>query len=118
MMIILREIDAMKIFKISFTAILFVLLSTAIYAGPLIEKPIDETEFVKMFAGKSAEFVKETLGDPEAISSKKNESGTVEFWLYKDLVKIDDKGKTFKYTQIGIINNYVETLGNTNRAPK
>ncbi|HDY84943.1 MAG TPA: hypothetical protein ENH74_04585 [Methylophaga sp.] len=79
---------------------------------------MDETTFVKTFAGKSADFVRESLGDPETISSKKNESGTVEFWLYKDIVKIDKKGKTFKFTQIGIINNYVETLGNTNRTPK
>jgi len=113
-----EKLDAMKIFKISFTAILFVLLSTAGYANSLAQTPMGETEFVKMFAGKSAEFVREKLGEPENFASKKNESGTVEFWLYKDIVKIGSKGKTFKYTQIGIINNYVETLGNTNREPK
>jgi hypothetical protein len=108
----------MKILKISLAPILFVLLSTSVMANGLLETPMDETTFVKTFAGKSADFVKENLGDPETISSKKNESGTVEFWLYKDIVKMDKKGKTFKYTQIGIINNYVETLGNTNRTPK
>lgn len=105
-------------FKISFASILFALLSTAVFANTLVETPMDEAKFVKMFAGKDATFVKENLGEPESIDSKKNESGTVEFWLYKDIVKIDSKGKTFKFTQIGIINNYVETLGNTNRQPE
>lgn len=79
---------------------------------------MSEVEFVKMFAGKDADFVREKLGEPETISSKDNASGTVEFWVYKNLVKMGDTDKTFKFTQIGIINNYVETLGNTNRSPK
>lgn len=118
MIIFVEKINAMKILKTRFVPLLFVLLSTAVYANPLLETPMEEGAFVKMFAGKSADFVRENLGDPELISSKKNESGTVEFWLYKDIVKINKQGKTFKYTQIGIINNYVETLGNTNRQPK
>lgn len=49
---------------------------------------------------------------------RENESGTVEFWVYKNIVKVGNTDKTYKYTQIGIINNYIETLGNTNRSPK
>lgn len=98
---------------------LFVLLiSFAVNAAPLISEPMDETAFVKMFAGKHSDYVREKLGNPELIDSKKNDSGTVEFWLYKDIVKVNKKGKTFRYTQIGIVNDYVETLGNTNRLPK
>jgi hypothetical protein len=92
------------------------LMMSSIQANPLTI-PMDENEFVKTFAGKSAEFVKDSLGEPDQISSKSNDSGKVEFWLYTDIVKVGKKDKTFKFTQIGIINNYVETMGNTNRSP-
>jgi len=101
---------------IAIASVLFVFAANAQASGT-VETPINETQFVTMFAGKTAEFVKESLGEPEKIASKKNESGTVQFWLYKDIVTMGKNGKTFKYTQIGIINDYVETLGNTNRAP-
>jgi hypothetical protein len=97
---------------------LLVLLITNVYAAEKVETPINETEFVSLFAGKTAQFVKESLGEPVEIASKNNQSGTVEFWLYENIVSIGKTDKTFKYTQIGIINDYVETLGNTNRQPK
>jgi len=87
------------------------------YASPVLTKPMNETTFVKTFSGKTSEFVRENLGEPDKIASKTNESGKVEFWLYKDIVTMNKAGKTFKFTQIGIINNYVETLGNSNRTP-
>lgn len=80
--------------------------------------PIAEFEFVKIFSGKDADFVRSKLGEPAEIMKRENESGTVEFWIYKNIVKIGNSDKTYKYTQIGIINNYIETLGNTNRSPK
>ncbi len=80
--------------------------------------PIAEFEFVKIFSGKDADFVKDKLGEPAEIMKRENESGTVEFWIYKNIVKIGNTDKTYKYTQIGIINNYIETLGNTNRSPE
>ncbi len=88
------------------------------YADSDLTIPIVEFEFVKMFSGKNADFVRDKLGEPEEIMKRENESGTVEFWIYKDIVKIGNSDKTYKYTQIGIINNYIETLGNTNRSPK
>jgi len=96
---------------------LLLLSVTNSYATDKMANPMNETEFVTLFAGKTAEFVKEKLGEPESIASKNNQSGTVEFWLYKDIVTMGKGEKTFKYTQIGIINDYVETLGNTNRQP-
>ncbi len=97
---------------------MIMLIPTVLYAEAKIVETIAEFEFVKMISGKDAEFVREKLGEPDEISSKKNASGTVEFWIYKNLVRIGNGDKTYKYTQIGIINNHVETLGNTNRSPK
>ncbi|MDO8826689.1 hypothetical protein [Methylophaga sp.] len=88
------------------------------YADSELQIPVAEFEFVKIFSGKDAEFVRDKLGEPEEIMKRENESGTVEFWIYKDIVKVGNSDKTYKYTQIGIINNYIETLGNTNRSPK
>lgn len=108
-----------RLVKIIFVPIcMIILLPSVLHAEAKIVSAIAEFEFVKMFAGKDAEFVREKLGEPDEISSKENASGTVEFWLYKDLVRIGNGDKMYKYTQIGIINNYVETLGNTNRTPK
>jgi hypothetical protein len=101
--------------KIIAVSSLLLLSATNLYATERLVTPINETDFVVLLAGKTAEFVKQSLGEPEQISSKNNDSGTVEFWLYKDIVSMGKKGKTFKYTQIGIINDHVETLGNTNR---
>lgn len=88
------------------------------YADSKLEMPVAEFEFVKIFSGKDAEFVRDKLGEPAEIMKRENESGSVEFWIYKDIVKVGNSDKTYKYTQIGIINNYIETLGNTNRSPK
>ena len=107
--------------KMITTAFLLLLLVTNLHAEKMIEvvkTPINETEFVTLFAGQTSEFIRGSLGEPEKIISKSNESGTTEFWLYKDIVTMGKDGKTFKYTQIGIINGYAETLGNTNRQPK
>lgn len=93
------------------------ILNTA-YSDTEINIPIEEFEFVKIFSGKNAEFVRNKLGEPEEIMKRENEGGTVEFWIYKDIVKIGNSDKTYKYTQVGIINNFIETLGNTNRSPK
>lgn len=78
---------------------------------------LSEFGFVKEFSGKSAEYVREALGEPEQVSVRENASGRVEFLVYKDLVKVGNSSNRYKYTQIGIINGYVETIGNTNRAP-
>lgn len=94
------------------------LMSVSVYADSVIKEPIPEFEFVKIFSGKDADFVKQRLGEPDEIIKRENDSGKVEFWVYKDIVKVGTSDKTYKYTQIGIINDYVETLGNTNRAPK
>ncbi|THK40855.1 hypothetical protein E8Q33_11220 [Methylophaga sp. SB9B] len=88
------------------------------YADSKLQIPVAEFEFVKIFSGKDAEFVRDKLGEPAEIMKRENESGSVEFWIYKDIVKVGNSDKTYKYTQIGIINNYIETLGNTNRSPK
>jgi hypothetical protein len=88
-----------------FLPLCFAMVAT-VHAEPIVNEPMNETAFVKKFAG-----------EPEEVSSKSNNSGKVEFWLYKDIVKVGSQDKTFKYTQIGIINNFVETLGNTNRSP-
>jgi len=96
---------------------LFMPLSN-VYSDERIELPVAEFEFVETFSGKDADFVRQKLGEPEEIMKRENESGTVEFWIYKNIVKIGSSDKTYKYTQIGIINNYIETLGNTNRSPK
>jgi hypothetical protein len=52
------------------------------------------------------------------IEKKENAGGTVEFWLYKNIVQQGKSDKLYKYTQIGIVNNVIETLGHSNRAPK
>lgn len=88
------------------------------YSEEALALPVAEFEFVKIFSGKDADFIREKLGEPAEIMKRENESGTVEFWVYKNIVKVGNTDKTYKYTQIGIINNYIETLGNTNRSPK
>jgi hypothetical protein len=90
------------------------LLSFSVYAVT----PISEIEFIKEFSGKDADYILAKLGEPYKKISKENAGGTVEFWLYQNLVNQGSSEKVFKFTQIGIVNNYVETLGNTNIAPK
>lgn len=82
------------------------------------DKPYDEMPFLEQFAGKTAEYVRQELGKPDSIAKKENTSGTIEFWVYNNLVKQANSEKIYRYTQIGIVNNYVETLGHTNREMK
>lgn len=100
------------------SAFIAILSINIAYSDSELVIPIAEFEFVKIFSGKDSDFVREKLGEPEEIMKRENESGTVEFWIYKNIVKVGNTDKTYKYTQIGIINNYIETLGNTNRSPK
>lgn len=95
---------------------LFLLFNTTIVMSD--SKPINEFDFVDQFAGKNAAYIVNKLGEPEQKMSRENEGGTVEFWIYKDIVRIGKSDKTYKYTQFGIINDAVETLGNTNREIK
>lgn len=103
---------------IALSAFLAISAINIAYSEDELKIPIAEFEFVKIFSGKDADFVRSKLGEPEEIMKRENESGTVEFWIYKDIVQVGGSDKTYKYTQIGIINNYIETLGNTNRSPK
>jgi hypothetical protein len=107
-----------KIKRVFLSIIVLICLPLTLQANPIITEAMFENDFVKMFSGKDAKFVREHLGEPLKISSKNNESGTVEFWLYKDIVRMGDKDKTFQFTQIGIINGHIETLGNSNRVPQ
>jgi hypothetical protein len=77
----------------------------------------EEVAFLKEFAGKDADYVKSKLGEPDSIDKRENASGVIEFWVYHDLVKQQNSDKIYKFTQVGIVNNYVETLGHTNRLP-
>lgn len=77
----------------------------------------EELAFLKEFAGKDAEFIRNTLGEPDSIEKKENTSGTIEFWIYQDLVTQAHSDKRYRFTQIGIVNDAVETLGHTNRLP-
>lgn len=104
--------------RIVMAASIGLLMSASVYADSMIKEPIPEFEFVKMFSGKDADFVKQHLGEPDEVMKRENDSGKVEFWIYKNIVEIGKTDETYKYTQVGIINGYVETLGNTNRTPK
>jgi hypothetical protein len=82
------------------------------------DKTYEEINFLKTFAGKSAEFVKTELGEPASIIKRENAGGTVEFWVYQDRVQQGSSDKLYRFTQIGIVNDAVETLGHTNRDPQ
>jgi hypothetical protein len=81
-------------------------------------KTYEELKFLDAFAGKTPSYVRNQLGEPVLIEKKENAGGTVEFWLYKNIVQQGKSDKLYKYTQIGIVNNVIETLGHSNRAPK
>lgn len=81
------------------------------------KKVYEELAFLKEFAGKDADFIKSTLGEPDSIEKTENTSGTIEFWIYRDLVTQVNSDKRYRFTQIGIVNDAVETLGHTNRIP-
>jgi hypothetical protein len=78
----------------------------------------EEIDFLKTFAGKSAEYVKTELGEPASVIKRENAGGTVEFWVYQDRVQQGSSDKLYRFTQIGIVNDAVETLGHTNREPQ
>ena len=77
----------------------------------------DEVAFLKEFAGKDGDYIRNKLGEPDSIEKKENTGGTVEFWLYHDCVRQANSDNIYKFTQIGIVNGAVETLGHTNRLP-
>jgi phage protein U len=78
----------------------------------------EEIDFLKTFAGKSAEYVITELGEPASVIKRENAGGTVEFWIYQDRVQQGSSDKLYRFTQIGIVNDAVETLGHTNRDPQ
>jgi len=104
----------MKIFSI-FLFSFCTLLSLSVMA----ETPTtyEELKFLDAFAGKTPSYVRKQLGEPVLIEKKENAGGTVEFWLYENIVQQGKSDKLYKYTQIGIVNNVIETLGHSNRAP-
>lgn len=104
-----------KRFMATLLSCTFLAASFSAHAG---EKTIEEFKFVEQYSGKNAAYIIEHLGEPDSRISRENEGGTVKLWVYKDLVKIGKTDKTYKYTQIGIVNDAVETLGNTNREIK
>ena len=87
-------------------------------ADATLQKPYEEMAFLKHFTGKTPEFIKAELGEPDFISKRENSSGKIEFWIYHDLVQQAHSDKIYRYTQFGIVNGHVETLGHTNRDPK
>lgn len=91
-----------------------VLVSFPVFSAEPIDLPVDEFEFIKTIKGKDKVFVEEALGEPSSKKIRENEGGIVEFWVYEDIVKIAGKESVYKYTQVGIVNNAVETVGNTN----
>lgn len=84
------------------------------FAEDTINVPIDEFEFIKVISGKDKQFIENNLGKPDSKQTRENEGGEVEFWVYKGIVKIAGTENLYKYTQVGIVNNAVETVGNTN----
>jgi hypothetical protein len=99
--------------------LLFSLLIPAIlFASSVSADTYKEIEFLKTFAGKDGEFVQQTLGAPDSVVKKENAGGSVEFWVYHDLVHQGSSDKLYRFTQIGIVNGAIETLGHTNRQPK
>lgn len=79
------------------------------------DRPYAEIAFLKQFSGKNADYVRSQLGKPDTVTARENDGGKVEFWVYRDLVRQGSSDKTYRYTQIGIVNDAVETLGHTNR---
>lgn len=93
-------------------------LSFPVFADEPMDLPIDEFEFIKQISGKDKGFVSESLGEPYTKDTRENKGGEVEFWVYKNIVKIAGTDKVYQYTQVGIVNNAVETVGNTNLKPE
>jgi hypothetical protein len=104
-----------RLLALFFTALLF---STSVFAGSADRPTYDEFIFLDTFKGKNAEFVLKTIGEPDLIEKKENAGGTVEFWLYENLVRQGSSDKLYRFTQIGIVNDAIETLGHTNLSPK
>lgn len=95
-----------------------IFISFSVFSAEKMDLPIDEFEFIKQISGKDKAYISDSLGKPFSKDTKENDGGTVEFWIYKDIVKIAGTDKVYKYTQVGIVNNAVETVGNTNLSPE
>jgi hypothetical protein len=93
-------------------------ISASAFAQQSPAQTYEELPFLKEFAGKNAEYIQTKLGEPDSIVKKENQGGTVEFWVYHDLVQQGSSDKVYRFTQIGIVNDAVETLGHTNRQPQ
>jgi hypothetical protein len=107
----------MKLLPLLLSLLLFI-PSISHAADATLQKPYEEMAFLKHFTGKTPEFIKAELGEPDSISKRENTSGKIEFWIYHDLVQQAYSDKIYRYTQFGIVNGHVETLGHTNRDPK
>ncbi|GAB4293109.1 MAG: hypothetical protein Kow0083_06200 [Methylophaga sp.] len=101
--------------KILSVVLLFMSLSISALAEPTSNEAYEEIQFLKMFAGQTADFVKSELGEPDSVVKRENAGGTIEFWVYHDKVRQGTSDKIYRFTQIGIANGFVETLGHTNR---
>lgn len=101
----------MKIFSV----LLFCLSLSASAFAQQTAANYEELQFLKTFAGQTAEFVKTELGEPASVVKRENEGGKIEFWVYENKVRQGTSDKVYRYTQIGIANGVVETLGHTNR---
>lgn len=102
------------------TAFLFLTLAagTTAFAQQNPARTYEELPFLQEFAGKDADYIQAKLGEPASIVKKENAGGSVEFWIYRDLVRQGSSDKVYRFTQIGIVNDAVETLGHTNRQPQ
>lgn len=94
------------------------LLAFPAFSQDAMVLPIDEFEFIKKISGKDKDYVTDNLGKPFSIKTKENEGGVVRFMVYKNIVKIAGTDKIYKYTQVGVVNDAVETVGNTNLQPE
>lgn len=102
-----------------FSSILIVLLfSFPAFSQDAMVLPVDEFEFIKKISGKDKDYVVDNLGEPFSTETRENEGGIVNFMVYKNIVKIAGTDKVYKYTQVGVVNDAVETVGNTNIKPE
>ncbi|AFJ03265.1 hypothetical protein Q7C_2129 [Methylophaga frappieri] len=93
------------------------ILSFSVMAEEDLILPVDEFVFIKAISGQNKSYVEEQLGKPFSKEKRENQGGEVEFWVYKNIVKIAGTEKVYKFTQVGIVNDAVETVGNSNLQP-
>ena len=101
---------------------LLIILMSMLLSGVAISDdnftfPMNEFSFVETFSGKNKKYIYDAIGKPFSQDSRENSGGKVEFLVYENIVNIGKTDKVYKYTQIGIINDVVETIGNTNLDP-